>query len=131
MDQLKKKLIESKRSFRLTVIISIALASIVLYYWYYVASRQISTENAYVDADIMSVNSRMMGYVKEVLVEENQLVKKGDQLLKLDDSDTKIELSYKEAKYKKADADYKRAKTIWKQKGISDAEYELAQATAT
>jgi membrane fusion protein, multidrug efflux system len=115
--------------FRATVATSVFLALVVLVYWYWIASKRITTENAYIDAEILPVNSRMMGYVKEVYVKENQQVKKGQLLLKLDDSDTKIELSFKTAKLKKAEADFKRAAVMWKNKGISDSDYELAEAT--
>lgn len=125
------KLTKSKVLFRATVGVAVTCAVAVVVYWNYYASRHVSTENAYVEAEILSVNSRMMGYVREVFVEENQPVKKGDILLKLDDSDTKIELMYKEAKFKKADADFKRARTMWSHKGLSDSDFELAQATMT
>lgn len=115
--------------FRVTVVASVSFAMGFVFYWYWVASKRITTENAYVEANILSVNSRMMGYVREVFVEENQVVKKGDRLLKLDDSDTKIELSFKQAKLKKAEADFKRASAMWKQKGLSDSDFELAEAT--
>lgn len=115
--------------FRLTVVLAVACAGGFVTYWYWLASKRITTENAYIEGDLLPVNSRMMGYVREVFVEENQVIKKGDRLLKLDDSDTKLEMSFKEAKLKKAEADFRRAETMWKQKGLSDADYELAQAT--
>lgn len=115
--------------FRVTVIAALACAAGVVAYWYVIANRSVATENAYVETDILPVNARMMGYVREVFVVENQTVKKGDPLIKLDDSDTKIELSFKTAKLKKAESDFKRATTMWKNKGISDADYEMAEAT--
>lgn len=115
--------------FRVTVGVALAAATGVVFYWYVLAGKTVTTENAYVETDILPVNARMMGYVREVFVVENQSVKKGDPLIKLDDSDTKIELSFKTAKLKKAEADFKRATTMWKNKGISDADYELAEAT--
>lgn len=114
--------------FKATVVSSFAIALVFIIYWYWLASKRITTENAYIEADILPVNSRMMGYVREVFVQENQVVKKGDPLLKLDDSDTKLELSFKTAKFKKAEADFSRAKKMWDHKAISEADYELAQA---
>lgn len=107
------------------------LCVVVLGYWYWTSTKRISTDNAYVETDLSPVNSRMMGYVREVFVEENQSVKKGEKLLKLDDVDTKLEMSYKEAKLKKTEADFKRAQILANQKAISEADYELAQAALT
>lgn len=123
------KLRKTNPIFKLTVVVSVTCAVVLAVYWYWLASKRITTENAYIETDILPVNSRMMGHVREVFVEENQIVKKGDRLLKLDDSDTKLEMSFKDAKLKKAEADFSRATTMWRHKAISDADYELAQAT--
>jgi membrane fusion protein (multidrug efflux system) len=50
------------------------------------------TENSQLETNITPISSRIQGYVMEVLVEENQTVKKGDTILKLDDRDLKIKL---------------------------------------
>jgi membrane fusion protein (multidrug efflux system) len=50
------------------------------------------TENSQLETNITPISSRIQGYVMEVLVEENQAVKKGDTILKLDDRDLKIKL---------------------------------------
>ena len=71
----------------------------------------------------------MMGYVRAVYVQENDIVKKGQEILKLDDSDTKLELTFKQAKLKKATADESRAIRLQKDRALSDSDYELAQAT--
>lgn len=103
----------------------------LLFYWYIWSSRFVSTDSAYVETDLSPVNSRIMGSVREVLVAENEGVKKGQPLLKLDDSDVKIEAGFKEAKFKKASADAKRAEILGKQHALSDSDLELAEATLT
>src|SRR5215217_1548248 len=55
------------------------------------------TEDAQVSADISPVIPRVAGYVKEVRVQDNQLVKKGDTLLLLDNRDYVIKLEEAEA----------------------------------
>src|SRR5437868_15322462 len=55
------------------------------------------TENAQVTASISPVIPRVSGYVKEVRVKDNQVVKKGDTLLILDDRDYRIKLEEAEA----------------------------------
>ena len=46
------------------------------------------TDDAQVEANISPIIPRISGYVKEVRVSDNQLVKKGDTLLILDDRDS-------------------------------------------
>ena len=45
------------------------------------------TDDAQVEANISPVIPRVPGYVKEVRVKDNQIVKRGDTLLLLDDRD--------------------------------------------
>jgi membrane fusion protein, multidrug efflux system len=108
-----------------TTIIAMGLSG----YWFFWNMHHISTENAYVETDLSPVNSRMMGFVREIYVAENDVVKKGQKMLKFDDVDSKLELSFKKAKLEKAKADALRAEKMHKQHAISDADYEMAQAT--
>lgn len=55
------------------------------------------TDDAQVSADISPVIPRVSGFVKEVLVNDNQRVKKGDTLMILDDRDLQIKLEEAEA----------------------------------
>lgn len=111
-----------------TAVIVGIIAMFFVGYWYRLSTYRISTDNAFVETDLSPVNSRIMGFISEVLVDENQPVKKGDLLVKLDDVDSNLELSYKEAKFKKAESDLMRAEKLAKQKAISPADLEMAQA---
>jgi membrane fusion protein (multidrug efflux system) len=64
---------------------------------YTYAKHHEGTDDAQVSADISPVIPRVAGYVKEVKVKDNQMVKKGDTLLVLDDRDYKIKLEEAEA----------------------------------
>lgn len=55
-------------------------------YWQYAASHQ-TTDNATVAGHIYQVSAKVPGTVDEVLVDDNQLVKKGQLLIKLDPRD--------------------------------------------
>ena len=112
----------------LTLTVSVVLCSGLLYYWYYYSSRYISTENAYVETTMYPVSSRLMGYVREIYVHENDMVKKGQILLKLDDVDTKLELTFKQAKLKKTKSDSERALRLKKQNAVSEADIEMSEA---
>ena len=52
----------------------------------------VETNDAYVAADISVISSRIQGYVAQVPVVENALVKAGDVLVRLDDGDYRIAL---------------------------------------
>lgn len=55
------------------------------------------TDDAQIDAYISPVIPRVAGYISEIKVTDNQMVKKGDTLLILDDRDLKIKLEQAEA----------------------------------
>jgi membrane fusion protein (multidrug efflux system) len=55
------------------------------------------TDDAQLEANISPVIPRIAGYVKEVRVKDNQVIKKGDTLLILDDRDMVLKLQQAEA----------------------------------
>lgn len=117
------------KSMIITIALTSSISFVLIFYWGYYNSHYISTENAYVETQLSPVSARMMGYVREVFVNENDMVKKGQNLIKLDDVDTKLELGFKQAKLKKAKADADRAKRLQKEHAVSDADIEMAEAT--
>jgi membrane fusion protein (multidrug efflux system) len=69
-------------------------------YWAYdtlFASRHVSTDNAYVGADMADVTPLIGGPVQDVLVNDTQFVKRGDVLVRLDDTDARIALAKAQA----------------------------------
>jgi membrane fusion protein (multidrug efflux system) len=82
----------------------IGLASIVLmggssYYAYdvFIGSRYVTTDNAYVGAEVAQVTPMVGGPVKDVRVSDTVSVKQGDMLVILDDTDARIALEQAEA----------------------------------
>jgi membrane fusion protein (multidrug efflux system) len=59
----------------------------------FVASKHVTTDNAYVDADAAQVTALTSGPVKDVRVVDTQTVRKGDILVVIDDTDRRLELS--------------------------------------
>ncbi len=57
----------------------------------------VTTDNAYVGADIAQVTPLVGGPVREVLVQDAQQVRRGDVLVRLDDTDARIALARAEA----------------------------------
>jgi membrane fusion protein, multidrug efflux system len=93
----KKK--RSARSFLLPIIALGLLGAGAWYgYDYWTDGRfMISTDDAYVQADMAFISPKISGYVDQVKVTENQQVKAGDPLLVVDNGDYRIAVAQAEA----------------------------------
>ncbi len=80
-----------------------------------------STDNAQLDATIISVRSAVSGFVTDVRFAENQLVKKGDTLAIIDDKDYKAKVMQARAMLQSAES----------QSGISRSSAQAAQQNAS
>jgi membrane fusion protein (multidrug efflux system) len=80
------------------------VAAVILYglYYFLVASHFVSTDDAYVGADVAQVTPLVSGPVKAVHVEDTQAVKAGDVLVEIDPADASLAVA-------RADAEYQRA----------------------
>ena len=76
------------------------------------------TDNAQVCQQIVPVNSRVQGYIKEIRFKEYEPVKKGDTLVIIDDSDMQLNVA-------RARADYQNALA-----GLDVADRSVASASA-
>jgi membrane fusion protein (multidrug efflux system) len=97
----------------LFVSLGVGIAIVALAYAAYdvlLASRHVETDNAYVGADMAQITPLVGAPVREVLVQDSQMVRKGDVLVRLDDTDARIALA-------KAEADL--AQTIRRVRGLS------------
>ncbi len=72
------------------------IAAVGLYLWM-TSGRFVSTDNAYVQQDMISISSEIAGPIAEVAVKENQWVKKGDLLYRIDPRPYRIALAQAEA----------------------------------
>src|SRR5450432_1596713 len=77
--------------------------------WHH-AQLHAETDDAQIEANISPIIPRISGYVKEVRVSDNQVVKKGDTLLILDDRDMRIKLDQAEAALATAESNLLSAK---------------------
>jgi membrane fusion protein (multidrug efflux system) len=66
-------------------------------YWWLHKQRYVSTENAFIQADKVSVAPQVDGYVAAVLVDDNQRVSAGQVVVRLDDADLRARLAQAEA----------------------------------
>ena len=73
------------------------LVLVVAGYFYVTGGTVMSTDNAYVQADMVGLSTDVSGIVREVSVHDNQQVAKGDVLFKLDDLQFQLALDRAEA----------------------------------
>ena len=78
--------------------IALAIAGVVWLAWYLLVARpHVSTDNAYVNAQMAQVTPLVAGSAIEVLVEDTQQVKAGDVLVRLDQANAKIAVAQAQA----------------------------------
>ncbi|WP_454689100.1 efflux RND transporter periplasmic adaptor subunit [Achromobacter aloeverae] len=94
-------------------------------HWWLVGRYFESTDDAYLQADAVTVAPKISGYVAEVYVADNQTVKVGDPLLRLDDGTYRAVLDQAKATLAARDADLARAQAELRQQ---QASLEQAQA---
>ena len=123
-----------KRSkvFLITLIIMIVLGGWFGISKYTHAQHHEETDDAQIEADIIPVIPRVSGYVKEVRVNDNQMVHKGDTLLIIDDRDYKISLMQAEAALgtAKSNVAASRANTAAARSGIATSREGVATIDA-
>ncbi len=71
-------------------------------YYVLIASHYISTDDAYVGADVAEITPQVAGPVAEVKVQDTQTVKAGDVLVVIDPADAKLAVASAEAEYGRA-----------------------------
>jgi len=86
-----------KRSNLLLWIAGPALVLAIAGYVYLSGGRYVGTDNAYVQADQITISPQIAGRVVEVLVRENQAVKAGDLLFRIDSEPLQIAVQRLEA----------------------------------
>lgn len=76
----------------------------------------VSTDNAYVKADKLSISTDISGRIVKVAVTDNQTVKAGDLIFQLDDQLLKIECARIEAQLLKIKNNIEKKKALYKEK---------------
>jgi membrane fusion protein (multidrug efflux system) len=115
-----------KRSWKRTFLFALLpLALIIGGYFYVTGGAIMSTDNAYVQADVVGVSDDISGIVSQVVVHENQQVKKGDVLFELDDQPFRLALDRAEAQLGMTKNDLLALRTSYK-----DMQAQIEQAKA-
>ena len=98
-------------------------------YWWIFRHGRVTTEDAYVHADVASISSRVPGTVLEVRVKNDQKAEKGDVLVELDPQDYRISVALAEAGLAGIEADIKAMEsTIALVDSQTQAQIQTAQA---
>jgi membrane fusion protein (multidrug efflux system) len=120
-----------RNRWRLIVMLSVPLLLLGIggYLWL-TSGRYVSTDNAYVQQDMVSVAPEVGGIVTEVLVHENQPVRRGDVLFRIDPRPYRIALEQAEAQMASAlvQVNQLRTQTVGTVADIAGAERNLAYA---
>jgi membrane fusion protein (multidrug efflux system) len=87
-----------RRPWRLVVLaILVIVAAIGGYRYLQIAAHHISTDDAYLTADITQISPQVSGTISRILVDDNQKVKAGQLLVVLDDSTYRDEVAQAQA----------------------------------
>jgi membrane fusion protein, multidrug efflux system len=95
-----------------------------------------STDDAYVASDVSVISPKVEGYIKEVLVEDNQAIKKGEVLFVIDESDFAAKVAQAQAAVATEEAavatyvsrlDLQRAMIAQAQATVQSAEADLVR----
>ncbi len=108
----------------------IAVTLPVTYQWWAYHRDHVSTDDAYVRADVSLVTPRVPGVISELLVQEHQQIEKGATLVRLDSASFQIKLDQAEAALAVAREGVlqRRAAVLTADSSVKLVEVELAQA---
>lgn len=113
----------------LLIIIPVIVAAIAAYFWL-TSGRFVSTDNAYVQQDKVSVSADVAGRIVEVAVKENQPVKAGDLLFRIDPAPYRIAVEQADAAIANAQVNVATLQSSYRGKGadIAAARDQIAAA---
>ena len=112
-----------------SILFALLPVALVVGGYYYVAGGQVmSTDNAYVQADILGISTDVAGIVSEIDVRDNQTVKAGDVLFRLDDKQFRFALERADAQIGVVRNDLEALKASYKgmQSQIEQAHTDIA-----
>ena len=127
---------EKKRKVRMILIAVaavLALVGLAFFIWHELVGKyHESTDDAYIQADAVTIAPKVGGYVEEVLVSENQDVQQGQPLVRIDPRDYRAQTEQFEAQIAiaKANADTVRAQIAEQESAVAEARAQLAAAQA-
>jgi len=118
-------------TFLLRLVLLIAVPAVVVgigFFFWLTGGRYISTDNAYVKADIVQISADVVGRVVEVGVADHTVVQEGDLLFRLDPAPFQIAVARAEAEVARArnDIETMRAEYMEAKAAIGEDEVQIA-----
>jgi membrane fusion protein, multidrug efflux system len=116
-----------------------ALAAVLLtaaigfaWYWYTTLRWLESTDDAYTQADNTVIAPKVAGYISQLFVTDNQVVKAGEKLLQIDSRDYRAALAQAQADVASAEANIRNidAQIVAQQSAVNQARADIASAQA-
>jgi len=117
----------------IALLAGLGLATHAGYDYWKVGQYEVSTDNAYIQADYTTVAPKISGYIGQVLVQDNQKVAAGQVLARIDDRDFQVALDQATADVKTAEAALGNidAQLNQQQSVIDQEKAEIAQGEAS
>ncbi|HSD64150.1 MAG TPA: HlyD family secretion protein [Ignavibacteriaceae bacterium] len=120
----------------------IVIAILAVWYWYQGQIGFVSTDDAYIDGDKLSLASKMLGRITSLYADEGNNVRKGELLVRLDSTDlmaqrdqalislklSKDNIQLAQVNLNKAQNDFDRSKQQFEGKIIPKEEFDHAQS---
>jgi len=99
-----------KKRIIIPVVIILAVLTAAAVYWYLNFAGTISSDDAYIDGDKVTVSSKYLGRIAQLTVDEGSVIKKGDVLVRLENSDLIAQENQSKAQLEYADQNAELAK---------------------
>jgi membrane fusion protein (multidrug efflux system) len=97
------------------------------YYVQFVAPYE-SSDDAFLENHVVSISAKLSNTVKDVLIDDNNQVKKGQLLVQIDPRDYEVALHSAQAGYDKAKSDYDRDLALVDSSAVSKQDLDAAHA---
>jgi membrane fusion protein, multidrug efflux system len=110
--------------FLLLALFSLAVAVAAVYYFHNL--NYVTTDDAYIEGKIYTIAAKIPGTVKQVFVEDNQLIKKGDRLIEVDPVDYEVKVNEAQAA---VNAELSRQANAQAAVNAAQAQLEIQEAT--
>jgi membrane fusion protein (multidrug efflux system) len=137
----KKEKKNSKGKWLVLFFVFIVIAAGIGLYWYFFLRGYISTDDAYIEGDRVSISAKILGRIDTLTVDEGDTVYSGQLLAQLDTTDLHAQLNQvvaslnyshqnavlAEANLKLAQSDFERAALQFREKIISPEVYDHAK----
>ena len=132
------------RNFKLVIPLFIVILglAIVAYYWYMGTKEFVTTDDAYIDANRVSISSKILGRISNLTVDEGDTVRIGQVLVNLDDTSLRADevqaqaalalanesVNLAKVSLDKAQADFNRASAQFKDNVITKEQFDHAES---